>query len=130
MVPFQLKGAAAWPVVDHPLEEAVYRDNAAALAIRITEGRQLSHGLALSVDRPAPPFRVLAPVGDETPTQGIKRYHVGLMIAPNHQQVLAGRGVPSRRIIVNAAIARVQPVEDGEAYRRAALMTLPHMIDM
>ena len=47
------------------------------------------------------------------------------MIAPNHQQVLAGRGVPSRRIIVNAAIARVQPVEDGEAYRRAALDDSP-----
>ena len=125
MVPFQLKGAAAWPVVDHPLEEAVYRDNAAALAICITEGRQLSHGLALGVDRLAPSFRVLAPVGDETPTQGIERYHAGLMIAPDHQQVLAGRGVPARRIIVNAAIARVQSVDDGETYRRAALDESP-----
>jgi hypothetical protein len=75
-------------------------------------------------------FRVLAPVGDETPTQGIERHHTGPMIAPDHQQVLAGRGVPSRRIIVNAAIARVQPVEDGEGIGALLWMTLSHMIDM
>jgi hypothetical protein len=44
-----------------------------------------------------------------------------LMIAPDHQQVLAGRAVPSRRVVGNAAVAHVHPVNDRVPDRRAAL---------
>ena len=43
------------------------------------------------------------------------------MVAANYQQVLAWRGVPSRWVVVNAAVAHVQAIDDGVAYRRAAL---------
>ena len=43
------------------------------------------------------------------------------MIAPDNQQVLARRAVPAGRIIVHAAVAHVHAIDDGKAYRRAAL---------
>ena len=49
-----------------PLEEAVDRDDTASPAIGIPEGRQIAHGLALSVDRLAPAFQVPAPIGNNT----------------------------------------------------------------
>ena len=61
-----------------PLEEAINRHDASALAIGFVEGRQLPHRLALSVDRLAPAGRVLAPVRDQPPAQRVKRDFPGL----------------------------------------------------
>jgi hypothetical protein len=55
-----------------PLEEAVDRDDTAPPAIRVAEARQIADGLALSVDRLAPAFRVAAPIGNKTPAQGLE----------------------------------------------------------
>jgi hypothetical protein len=49
----------------------------------------VTHCLAFGVDRLAPAFRVLAPIGNEAPAQRVERHFAGLMIAPDHQQVLA-----------------------------------------
>jgi hypothetical protein len=43
------------------------------------------------------------------------------MIVPDYQQVLAGCGIPPGRIIVNAAIAHVQTVNDSQAKWRTTL---------
>ena len=45
----------------------------------------------------------------------------GLVIAPDHQQVLARRAVLSGWVVVNAAVANVQAINDGITYRRTAL---------
>ena len=55
-----------------PLEEAIDRNDAAAPAIGIPEGGQIAHGLAFSIDRPSPALRVLAPIRDKTPAQGLE----------------------------------------------------------
>src|SRR5690349_11094125 len=44
-----------------PLEKAIHRHEASALAVGFVEGRQLPHRLALGIDRPAPTSWVLAP---------------------------------------------------------------------
>jgi hypothetical protein len=38
----------------------------------------------------------------------------GPMIASDDQQVLARRGIPTRRIIVNSAVAHVHAINDGK----------------
>ena len=91
------------------------------LPIGVPERREGPDGLAFGVDRLAATLRVLAPIRDEAPAQRIERYFAGLVVAPDHQQVLARRAVPPRRIVVHAAIANVHPVHDRVAYRRAAL---------
>ena len=102
--------------LDHlPREEAIDRDNAASPMIGVPEGGQGVHGLAFGVDRLAPAFRVLAPIGNKTPAQGVERQFAGLMIAPDHQQLLAGRGIPPGRIIVYSAIERVHTIDNGNA---------------
>jgi hypothetical protein len=70
--------------------------------ISIAEHRQPVHGFAFGVDRLALALWVLAPVGDEAPTQLIERNLPGFVITPDHQQILAGRAVPTRREIVDA----------------------------
>jgi AcrR family transcriptional regulator len=104
-----------------PLIEAVDRENAAASAIGIAEHRQLVHRLTFGVDRFASAFRVLTPVGNETPTQRIERHLASLMIAPDHQQFLAWRAVPARRVVVNAAVADAHAFNNRKTYRGAAL---------
>src|SRR6478672_10381194 len=47
------------------------------------------------------------------------------MIAPDQQQLLARRAIPSQRIVVDAAIADVHPVHDAIPYGRAALDNPP-----
>ena len=79
------------------------------------------HGLAFGVDRLAPAFRILRPIGNETPAQRVERYDTGLMIAPDHQQVLAGGAVPTWRIVVRAAVAHVHAFKNGISQRSAAL---------
>ena len=108
-----------------PLEEAVDGDDTAPPAIGIPEGRQVAHGLAFSIDRPSPALRVLAPIRDKAPAQGLEGDLAGLMITPNHQQVLAWRGVPPRRIIVHAAVTHVHAVDNGITYGPTALDDSP-----
>jgi hypothetical protein len=43
------------------------------------------------------------------------------VIAADDQQFLAGRGVPARRVVVRAAVAHAQAVDDGVAKRPAGL---------
>jgi hypothetical protein len=43
------------------------------------------------------------------------------MIAADDQQLLAGRGIPSWRIIVYAAVAHVHAIDDSISKRTAAL---------
>src|SRR5689334_22678660 len=43
------------------------------------------------------------------------------MIAPDDQQVLARRSVPTRRIVVNSAVAHVHAINDGKIQRSTAL---------
>jgi hypothetical protein len=56
-----------------PLVEAVHRQDASAQAVRIPECRQRAHRLTLGVNGLAPTAQVLAPVGNEAPSQRIKR---------------------------------------------------------
>src|SRR6266404_3883331 len=104
-----------------PFEEPVHRHDAAALTVGLPEGGQLPHALALGVDRLAAALRIIAPIRDQAPTQRVERYLAGLVIAADDQQVLAGRGVPARRIIVDAAVAHVHAIDDGIPKRSAAL---------
>ena len=82
--------------------------------------RQLSWATRAS-NRLASTPRVLAPVGDKSPTQRVERDFAGLVIAADDQQVLARRGVPSGRIIVHAAVAHVHAINDGIAKRSTTL---------
>src|SRR5262249_57608670 len=76
---------------------------------------------ALGVDGLAPARRVLAPVRDKTPAQRVQRHLAGLVIAADDQQLLAGRSVPARRIVVHAAVAHVHAINHGIAKWPAAL---------
>jgi hypothetical protein len=58
-------------------------------------------------------FRVFAPIGNEAPAQGVQRDLSGFVIAPDDQQLLAWRGVPAGRIIVDAAVPHVHAIDDG-----------------
>ncbi len=104
-----------------PLEKPVDRDDAAPSAIGVAKDRQRSYRLALGVDQFAPAFRFFAPIGNETPPQGVERHLAGLMIAPNHQQVLARCAVPARRIVVYAAVAHIHAGDDAVPQWSAAL---------
>lgn len=58
---------------------------------------------------------------DQPPAQRVERHLAGLMIATDHQQILAGRAVPPRRIIVDVAVAHLHAIQNGIAQRSAAL---------
>jgi hypothetical protein len=47
------------------------------------------------------------------------------MIAPDDEELLAWRGIPPGRIIVDAAIAHVDAFDDAITYRTAALDNPP-----
>jgi hypothetical protein len=47
------------------------------------------------------------------------------MITPDHEQILARRGVPPRRIIVYAAVAHVHALDNGITYGPTALDDSP-----
>ena len=81
--------------------------------------------LALGVDCVACALRVAAPIRNKAPAQGVEGHFAGLTIAADHQQVLARRPVPPRRIIVDAAVAHVHAFNDRIAKRRAALDDSP-----
>ena len=102
-------------------QEAVQRDDAPPLAVGLPEGRQTVNGLALVVDRLAASIGVLAPMGDEASAQRIERDFAGLMIASDYQQVLAGCGVPTRRVVVHAAVAHVDAIHNGIPKRPSVL---------
>jgi hypothetical protein len=89
--------------------------------VGIPERGQIPHGLTLGIDRLAAALRITAPIRNQAPTQRIERYLAGLVIAPDHQQVLARRGVPPWRIVVQPAVAHVHAIDDGIAKRSAAL---------
>jgi hypothetical protein len=36
------------------------------------------------------------------------------MIAPDNQDILAGRGIPTTPIVVNSAVAHVHAINDGK----------------
>src|SRR6185312_13321113 len=92
-----------------PLEEPVDRHDAAPAPVGVTERPKRAHRLALGVDRLAPAIGVLAPVGN----YGAERELPGVMIAPANQQLLAGRAVPARRVVVEAAAMHVQTLDDS-----------------
>jgi hypothetical protein len=77
-----------------------------------------------------PGLRPKTPIGfieaaDETYKWALFEDLAGLMIAPDHQQFLAWRAVPTRRIVVRAAVAGVHAFNNGKTYRRAALVDVP-----
>ena len=55
------------------------------------------------------------------PTQRVQRDLSGLVIAPDDQQLLAWRRVPTGRIIVNAAVPHIHAIDDGITNWPAAL---------
>jgi hypothetical protein len=123
--------ASRWQENRPPLEEAVDRHDAAAPAVGITKARQVPYGLALGVDRFVATRRVIAPIGDEAPTERVERHISRLVIAANDQQFLAGCAVPSRWIVVQAVIAHVHAIDDGIPQRSAALDDPPtHAADI
>jgi hypothetical protein len=68
---------------------------------------------------------------NKPPTQRVERHISGLVIAADDQQFLAGRGVPSRWIVVHPAVAYVHAIHDGIAKRSAALDDPPtHAADI
>src|SRR5262249_39516976 len=114
-----------------PFEKAIDRHDASASAVRIAEGRQVANGLALGVDWLSAASRVLAPIRDQAPAQRVERYLSGLVIAADDEQFLAGRAIPSRRIVVETTVAYVHAIDDGIAKRRAALDDPPaHSLDI
>src|SRR5262249_12840071 len=68
-----------------PFEEAIHRHNAAALAVRIAERRQVAHSLALGVDWLAPTCWVHTPVGNKAPAQRVQRYLPAPMVTSDDQ---------------------------------------------
>src|SRR5262245_17696895 len=75
----------------------------------------------ISPNRLSAASRVLAPIRDQTPAQRVERYLSGLVIAADDEQFLAGRAIPSRRIVVETTVAHVHAIDDGIAKRPAAL---------
>jgi len=73
------------------------------------------HCLAFGVDRLATASRVLAPVRDKASAQRVEGHNASVVIAPDHQQVLARRGIPSGRIVMRAAVADIHPFDDAIA---------------
>jgi hypothetical protein len=54
-----------------------------------------------------------------------------LLVAADDQQFLAGRGVPARRVVVHAAIARIHAIDNGVPQRSTALDDPPaHVLDV
>src|SRR3954451_6053210 len=102
----------------HPLEEAVDRHDAPALAICLTEHRQPIDRLRLGVD-----WRrlrlVLAPVRDEPPLKQVERALAGLCVLPDHPELLARRAIiagrhVAERIAGDSVIPRVESIDDFE----------------
>jgi SOS response associated peptidase (SRAP) len=104
-----------------PLEEPVYWDNAPAQQVRIPERGQRPNRLALGIDRFPAAARVVAPVRDQAPAQRIKGHLARAMVTPDDQQVLARRGIPPRRIVVNAGVPHVHTIDEGIPKGAAAL---------
>ena len=104
-----------------PLEEPIHGHDAPAQAVCIPEGWQSGDGLALGVDRLSPSGRVRTPMRNEAPLERIERHFAGLVIAPDDKQLLARRGIPARRIVVDAAVTHVHAVDNGITKRSAAL---------
>jgi hypothetical protein len=82
---------------------------------------QSVNGLAFGVNWLTATFRILTPVRNEAPPERVERELAGLVITPDHQEALAWRAVPARRLVVDVAVADVHPVHDAIPYRRAAL---------
>ena len=93
--------------------------------VRVAKSRQRAHCLALRVDRFAAALVILAPVRDQAPAQRVERYLARVVVAPDNQQLLAGRAVPARRVVVETAAAPVQALGDRELKRRTALDNSP-----
>src|SRR3954452_895315 len=100
----------------HPLEEAVDRHDAPALAICLTEHRQAIDRLCLGVNRRRLRL-VLAPVRDEPPLKQIERARTGLRVLPDYPELLARRAVVAgrhvaERIAGDSIIPRVESIDD------------------
>jgi hypothetical protein len=67
----------------------------------------------------------LITIGNEALAQRVELDFARLMIAPDHQQVLARRAIPARRVVVDAAVAYVEAINDGVAQWPAALDNSP-----
>src|SRR5215203_1287180 len=102
----------------HPLEEAVDRHDAAALAICLTEHRQPIDRLRFGVDRRRLRL-VLAPVRDEPPLKQVERALAGLGVLPDYPELLARGAVVAwrhvaERIASDPIIPRVESIDDFE----------------
>src|SRR5215203_1078246 len=102
----------------HPLEEAIDRHDAAALAICLTEHGQPIDCLRLGVDRRRLRL-LLAPVRDEPPLKQIERARAGLGVLPDHPELLARGAVVAwrhvaERIASDSVIPRVESIDDFE----------------
>src|SRR5262249_4651163 len=84
-------------------------------------GRQVAHGLAFGVDRLSAASGVPAPIRDQAPPQRIEQYLSGLVIAADDEQFLAGRAIPSLRIVAETTVTHVHAIDDGIAKQSAAL---------
>jgi len=104
-----------------PLEEPVHRKDASSLPICLPKCWQPRDCLSLGIDRLASAGRVLAPIGNQPPPQWIERHLVGLMIAPDDEELLARRTVPARRVIAHPAVAHIHAVDKRVSKGPAAL---------
>src|SRR5262249_5851847 len=104
-----------------PFEEAVHWYNAAALAVRIAERRQVPHSLALGVDRLAPTCWIHTPVGNKAPAQRLPAaYWKRPPLTPNQRAQLPGRlstlsillvGPRRQTTLIASVCARSRPIE-------------------
>ena len=100
-----------------PFIEAVDREDASALLVRVPECRQTGDGLGLRVDRLAAAGWIFAPMRDQALLQKIERTLAGLVVLANDQKFLARRAVPSPRIVRQVAFAHVESFDDCVAER-------------
>ena len=49
------------------------------------------------------------------PEQRVERNLPGLMIAPDDQQILTGRGIPTGRIVMRTTVVHIRALDDAVA---------------
>src|SRR3954467_513531 len=102
------------PLDCQPFEKPVHRNDAASRPVGVAERRQAVYALAFGVDRLSPTLRVIAPIRNKAPAQRVERGLARPVVATNDKKVLARGSIPTRRIVVHAAVAHVHAVNDSK----------------
>lgn len=89
--------------------ERRHRDDRAPLRERASEARQLRCGLRPRVDRPLCFCRVLGSARQQSPFQRVEMALSRVGMPPDHQRLLARRGVPVRAEVRQQVPGRKQP---------------------